>query len=492
MKAISILALFALYIAAAWAQPLPDPFTVIEADSGSYFADARVVMRDSATADIFYLQKREIGNSRLMHAVVSLTAEQIVAGPEELPCISDWTLTFGDVASRGADGWVMITYEESPHWSQSLFHNRTMLIWGSNAITESALLDTGFMRFPAPLEGDHINTSFSIAPRQGGGWLASWIHQGVWYNGSEPEPDFQARVITFDGNFLAVADQLFAGGQVGAYGPSSVHVASWSPDSIVALLYDDQFPYLNWVPRWGDVPLAFPLYSEFFPLDLRRTHGGRLLACTDQSRVFVIYPSGSCDSVGCTGIIDYPAAIAWHPDFGFALLENAAHTVSLAIVDTLGHVVQPSDTFYAVGENTFVVFASTAIAPNGRIAVLWGEQIYLGTECTTLKMAQTNWTANLNAPDSSFILHPSSFILSCAPNPFNARTLIRFSVPETGRVKLDLFDMLGRRVATLANKTFTAGEHSVSFDGSNLASGIYFARLSASHHQTTLKIMLIR
>jgi hypothetical protein len=96
------------------------------------------------------------------------------------------------------------------------------------------------------------------------------------------------------------------------------------------------------------------------------------------------------------------------------------------------------------------------------------------------------------AVDRDFILHPSSLALSCFPNPFNARTEIRFVLPQAARVELALFDILGRRVATLANGVLTAGEHSVPFDGSNWGSGIYFARLSASHRQTALKLMLIR
>jgi len=99
---------------------------------------------------------------------------------------------------------------------------------------------------------------------------------------------------------------------------------------------------------------------------------------------------------------------------------------------------------------------------------------------------------NPDAIDRDFIPHPSSLALSCFPNPFNAQTEIRFALPQAARVELALFDILGRRVATLANEVLATGEHSVPFDGSNLGSGIYFAHLSASHRQTALKLMLIR
>jgi hypothetical protein len=94
--------------------------------------------------------------------------------------------------------------------------------------------------------------------------------------------------------------------------------------------------------------------------------------------------------------------------------------------------------------------------------------------------------------DSSFILHPSTFILSCAPNPFNARTLIRFSVPQAGKVTLDLFDIGGRNVATILNTSLSSGEHAVPFDGAEQPSGIYFLRLSAANHQTATKLVLLK
>ncbi|MCX6601658.1 MAG: T9SS type A sorting domain-containing protein [bacterium] len=196
--------------------------------------------------------------------------------------------------------------------------------------------------------------------------------------------------------------------------------------------------------------------------------------------------------MGQTGLEGEPSFIGWHPDYGYAFLGNHPHVVMLARVDTLGHTVQPPGCFYDGGSNRFITFSAAAIAPNGRVVVLWGERQAPDTACTTLKMAWVDWTTYLGAHDRDFILHPSSFILSAFPNPFNAQTEIRFALPQAARAELALFDILGRRVATLADGAFTAGEHSVPFDGSNLGSGIYFARLSASHRQTALKLMLIR
>jgi hypothetical protein len=65
------------------------------------------------------------------------------------------------------------------------------------------------------------------------------------------------------------------------------------------------------------------------------------------------------------------------------------------------------------------------------------------------------------------------------PNPFNPATIIRFNLPQKSLVKLEVYDILGQRVAQLVNTELIAGTHEVLFDASNLASGIYFYRLQA-------------
>jgi len=83
------------------------------------------------------------------------------------------------------------------------------------------------------------------------------------------------------------------------------------------------------------------------------------------------------------------------------------------------------------------------------------------------------------------------------PNPFNGTTVIRFSVnrgevQSAKRVRLAVYDMLGREVAVLVDGMVEPGEHDLTFDGSSLASGMYLYRLEAGGFVDTKRMLLLR
>ncbi len=78
------------------------------------------------------------------------------------------------------------------------------------------------------------------------------------------------------------------------------------------------------------------------------------------------------------------------------------------------------------------------------------------------------------------------------PNPFNPTTSIRFSVPETANVTLNVYSITGQLVATLVNEVRPAGVYNVSFDASSLASGVYIYRIHAGGFTSTQKMTLIK
>jgi hypothetical protein len=88
---------------------------------------------------------------------------------------------------------------------------------------------------------------------------------------------------------------------------------------------------------------------------------------------------------------------------------------------------------------------------------------------------------------------PSEFSLSNAyPNPFNPTTHINYTITEKSLVKLVVYDITGREVATLVNGWIDVGSYEVEFDGANLASGVYFYSLTAGDFSAVKKMLLIK
>jgi choice-of-anchor B domain-containing protein len=93
---------------------------------------------------------------------------------------------------------------------------------------------------------------------------------------------------------------------------------------------------------------------------------------------------------------------------------------------------------------------------------------------------------------------PADFTLEQnAPNPFNPVTTIAFELARGGHVTLDVFDVAGSRVRTLADRTYAAGLHEVVWDGRNgtgneAASGVYFYRMVAAGHRETRRMVLLK
>ncbi|MCB0287509.1 MAG: T9SS type A sorting domain-containing protein [Calditrichaeota bacterium] len=77
------------------------------------------------------------------------------------------------------------------------------------------------------------------------------------------------------------------------------------------------------------------------------------------------------------------------------------------------------------------------------------------------------------------------------PNPFNPSTTISYQLPNANRVKLSVYDMLGREIQTLVNEQQNAGQHTVQFDAQQLPSGVYFYSIDAGNFQATRKMLLI-
>jgi len=100
---------------------------------------------------------------------------------------------------------------------------------------------------------------------------------------------------------------------------------------------------------------------------------------------------------------------------------------------------------------------------------------------------------SLNSLTLQKVVIPSNFELSQNyPNPFNPSTVIKFALPENSKVLLEVYNILGEKVATLINTEMKAGYHSFTFDARNLTSGVYFYRIETSKFKDVKKMILVK
>ncbi|MBT7790302.1 MAG: T9SS type A sorting domain-containing protein, partial [Calditrichaeota bacterium] len=78
------------------------------------------------------------------------------------------------------------------------------------------------------------------------------------------------------------------------------------------------------------------------------------------------------------------------------------------------------------------------------------------------------------------------------PNPFNSMTSCKFGLPEAGKLTIAVFDISGRLVTTLVDTEMPAGTHSIRWNASSTAAGMYFIQMAASGFETTRKVTLLK
>jgi hypothetical protein len=141
------------------------------------------------------------------------------------------------------------------------------------------------------------------------------------------------------------------------------------------------------------------------------------------------------------------------------------------------------------GDNWTSVSSGAAGANVQCIAFDKSDVAYIGTESDGLYRSVAPTTGMSRASQSL----PRIFSLEQNyPNPFNPSTIIRYALARRSQVTLSIFNTLGQQVAMLVNENEDTGYHEVRFDGSGLASGVYFYRLRAGEYVATKRLILVR
>ena len=134
--------------------------------------------------------------------------------------------------------------------------------------------------------------------------------------------------------------------------------------------------------------------------------------------------------------------------------------------------------------------SDVAITDDGRVVAAWLERTEAQPASSRLMLATVGWNTYLDTDNSDFILHPSSFILSAYPNPFNSTLRIEYELPRAQNVELAVFNTLGQQVETLRSGLTDAGQHEMTWTP-RCAGGLYFVRLIAGKEIQIAKVLFV-
>jgi hypothetical protein len=123
----------------------------------------------------------------------------------------------------------------------------------------------------------------------------------------------------------------------------------------------------------------------------------------------------------------------------------------------------------------------------------WRYRAYIGGvwgQWSTIHEFTTSCPVGINQSSSQI---PDKFALyQNYPNPFNPSTKIKFDIPDGDFTTVAVYDVLGKEISILVRLELSAGSYEVTFDGGNLASGIYFYRMISGNFADTKKMILIK
>jgi hypothetical protein len=214
-------------------------------------------------------------------------------------------------------------------------------------------------------------------------------------------------------------------------------------------------------------------------------------------------PVSAC--VGCHGnISDYNDIMAGY-DYDKNGRIEGVETEIAGLMATLKARLPKDSTGTVIGEGSVTKADSAAI--NGRLDLVTGIWTYWWVYMDKSNgMHNAKYTVSIlqkalgyypTAVERTDLNSPNSYALSQNyPNPFNPTTNIRFSLPHSGRARVDVYDVLGQHVTTLLDETMGAGNFQVTWNGqdkngSKVASGMYIYRLQAANNYSAVKKMLL-
>jgi hypothetical protein len=170
--------------------------------------------------------------------------------------------------------------------------------------------------------------------------------------------------------------------------------------------------------------------------------------------------------------------------------------ISDVVTSSASGSLQLSSANVAINNNTLLLSSSYSIIQSssisaGQTITVWANQNSDGT-LSAVQVQQMSGSVTAIADGNKNDLPTAYELKQNYPNPFNPSTNIVFTLAKQEEVKLEVYNVIGQRVAILTNGTMSAGSHAVEFNAVNLTSGIYFYKIKAGDFISVKKMILLK
>jgi hypothetical protein len=258
--------------------------------------------------------------------------------------------------------------------------------------------------------------------------------------------------------------------------------AYWVPQGIYAL---DSCLLFHWSENTG-INLVFSAWHNSYPGAWNRSASKMSLACDSSNNLYALWTHFDDSDVSQGGYSNGELYLAWSGDGGQTWSPDTNLTNSPTPGCAPGDCQSDhwSSMARVIDDSLRILYIEDKDAggiPQGEGAETENPIRYLVLE----KPALTRVDDNDEIP-SSFSLGQNY------PNPFNASTNIGFTLDRDSDIALEVFNILGEKVATLADGRFSKGDHTVSWDGSAFSSGIYFYRMNVNAGTQTRRMVMFK
>lgn len=305
-------------------------------------------------------------------------------------------------------------------------------------------------------------------------------------------------VPTDDGGAIVFSGSPTYGGE--AYKQSEYFDHSTNTFSLhKSIIFED--PYTDWIPYTSlsynrlieDQKLADGKYLFLAYKMESSDYVFSLFTFDPATKEFEVYDMpvlpNSTEAYFVTAIVDSVNSYIYLP--AIVVNSNPVEVRLYAVNQVTKELLSPTNN-YVLPSSYYLSSCGFNLLNDGRILVSGGH-------------SQTGYNTNFTPINNTFIITPNvpssvensdlpdlRFEISNFPNPFNASTKIKYSLPNSDDVNITIYDILGSEIATVVNEFKQAGEHEILFQAKDLPSGVYFCSITSPGFVKTTKLVLLR